>query len=178
MYVFPYHHCSFFSICMTSWLNFVSISFCTGSTFGVNIDQKPSISLMPITKSVTLECQHDDKSHYYLFWYKQNTNGDLGMIAYSVGEDNAKLEEPFNSSKYTFNRQKLLTSSLEIKDLESADTATYFCATSAAQCYTEHLSSTTTSWQLREMIWSLIWSWHNVHQVHRWLINILLSYIL
>lgn len=67
------------------------------------------------------------------------------MIAYSVGEDNAKLETPFNSSKYTFTRQKLLTSSLEIKDLAFADSATYYCATSTAQCCTEHFSSTTTS---------------------------------
>ena len=57
----------------------------------------------------------------------------MNLIAYSLGKDNVKIEEPFKDSKYTLTRPEVLKSSLEIKDLESGDSALYFCATSIAQ---------------------------------------------
>ena len=57
----------------------------------------------------------------------------MNLIAYSSGKDNAQKEKPFDGSKYTLTRPEVLKSSLEIKDLESGDSALYFCATSIAQ---------------------------------------------
>lgn len=106
----------------------------TGSTVGVNIQQMPPISLTPIqTKSVVLECQHDDSTHYRMFWYIQKTSGELSLVAFSAGENDGKIEPPFDSSKYTITRTNMLESSLQIKDLEYTDSSTYFCATSVAQ---------------------------------------------
>ena len=115
-------------------MKIVSVYCHTGSTFGVKVSQSPPILFMKIrTKSVTLNCQHDDSTHYNMFWYRQQTNRELKMIAYSSGKDNAQIEKPFEKSKYTLTRPEVLKSSLEIKDLESGDSALYFCATSIAQ---------------------------------------------
>ena len=72
----------------------------------------------------------------------------MNLIAYSLGKDNVKIEEPFNSSKYTLTRPEVLNSSLEIKGLESGDSVLYFCATSGTVEHSgtvQHLNSTTTS---------------------------------
>ena len=119
---------------MYNILKIVSVYCHSGSTLGVKVSQSPPISFMKRqTKSVTLNCQHDDNTHYNMFWYRQQTNREMNLIAYSLGKDNVKIEEPFNSSKYTLTRPEVLKSSLEIKDLESGDSALYFCATSIAQ---------------------------------------------
>lgn len=84
---------------------------------------------------VTLDCQHDDTTHYYLYWYKQKTNGEMSLVAYSTNKGDEQIEKPFNNSKYKLTRPEMLKSSLEIKDLKSADSAIYFCATRYAQSH-------------------------------------------
>lgn len=76
----------------------------------------------------------------------------MNMVAYSFGENMEEIEQPFKKSKYTLTRPKMLNSSLEIKDLESADSATYFCATSAAHWYTS-TSEQHNNFILAETIW-------------------------
>ena len=140
---------------MYNILKIVSVYCHSGSTLGVKVSQSPPISFMKRqTKPVTLYCQHDDNTHYNMFWYRQQTNGEMNLIAYSLGKDNVKIEEPFNSSKYTLTRPEVLKSSLEIKDLESGDSALYFCATSIAQW---NSSASQQHNNLRQMIPSLIY---------------------
>ena len=68
-----------------------------------------------------------------MFWYRQDSDGGMRLIAYSLNKDDANIETPFKESKYTMKRPEIKESSLQIKDLEVGDSAVYFCASSIAR---------------------------------------------
>ncbi|KAL4656184.1 hypothetical protein GN956_G5625 [Arapaima gigas] len=99
-------------------------------TDGVNVVQKLKHLLAQAeSSSVTLQCEHDKTDYFSMFWYRQ-TAGAMDLLAYSGAANSATIEPPFKDSKYTMNRPEVLKSSLEIKNLQSNDSAVYFCAAS------------------------------------------------
>uniref|UniRef100_A0A8C7DH25 Ig-like domain-containing protein n=1 Tax=Oncorhynchus kisutch TaxID=8019 RepID=A0A8C7DH25_ONCKI len=65
-------------------------------------------------ESGTLECAHDDAEFYRMFWYKQNTNGNMELVAYSMGTNVADVEPIFDKANYIMIRDEQLKSSLSV----------------------------------------------------------------
>ena len=83
--------------------------FHTGSTVGVMVLQEPQNSFTTVeNKSLTMYCQHDDSNYVQMMWYTQQRNGgELKLLAFSFGKDNADIEKPFEKSKYTLTRPEV-----------------------------------------------------------------------
>uniref|UniRef100_A0A8C7SLC2 Ig-like domain-containing protein n=1 Tax=Oncorhynchus mykiss TaxID=8022 RepID=A0A8C7SLC2_ONCMY len=78
----------------------------------LNILQHPPNLLSKAGESRTLECAHDDAEFYRMFWYKQNTNGNMELVAYSMGTSVADVEPIFDKANYIMIRNEQLKSSL------------------------------------------------------------------
>ncbi|KAK2892167.1 hypothetical protein Q8A73_017832 [Channa argus] len=97
-------------------------------SFCVKVDQPSSVFSREGAKAVTLQCNHDDNSYYYMFWYRQRTSGEMQLLAYSINTNISAIEPPFTISKYTLSRPVVLHSSLQIHSVGAADSAVYYCA--------------------------------------------------
>ncbi|KAG9336784.1 hypothetical protein JZ751_003132 [Albula glossodonta] len=108
---------------------FMAFLFTTKICDAVTVIQKQSDLLTRMgAASETLQCEHDEATHFTMFWYRQDSGGGLQLIAFSTGQDTVNLEPPFNESKYTMKRPEILKASLQIKNMEARDSAVYFCA--------------------------------------------------
>lgn len=78
-----------------------------------------------------------------MYWYRQRSQGELSLVAFSLGKDNAEILAPFTDTKYTLTRPQIKESSLDIKDLVEEDSGIYFCASSITQYLnlTKHLNN-------------------------------------
>ncbi|KAG7466124.1 hypothetical protein MATL_G00161430 [Megalops atlanticus] len=112
---------------------FATLLFSTRSSDGVSVTQKPPVLFTKAgAESETLHCEHDDDSFYRMFWYRQDSDRGMRLMAYSLGQNTVNIEPPFSESKYTMTRTEVKTSSLQIRNIEAVDSAVYFCATSIA----------------------------------------------
>lgn len=115
---------------MTFEVRIVLLSF-TESLHGVDIVQNPTLLMKDVGERVEIRCEHDDSTHYYMYWYRQRSLGELDLITMSLGKDLTQTVEPFNKSKYTMMRPEVQQTTLQLKGLEVSDSAMYFCASSS-----------------------------------------------
>lgn len=107
-----------------------TLSF-TESLHGVNIIQNPTLLIKKAGESVEIGCQHDDSTHYYMYWYRQKSQGEMDVITMSLGKNKSQIIEPHNKSKYAMIRPEVQHTILQLKGLEVSDSAVYFCASSS-----------------------------------------------
>ncbi|MBN3300326.1 TVB5 protein, partial [Amia calva] len=116
------------------WLFSYILVCVTGFSDTVTVTQKPPILFKsPGINSDTLHCEHDDNTHFNIFWYRQDKKGGFPLIGYSTGKDNVNLEQEFKDSKFKMTRPETRKSTLQILNLVYGDTAVYFCASSVSQ---------------------------------------------
>ncbi|MBN3300325.1 TVB1 protein, partial [Amia calva] len=116
-------------------LTFFSLSNLYFSDFshGLKVIQIPDKQLKNLKENTILHCEYDTSGSYYIYWYQKNKTGGLPLIGNSPGKDSAYLESDYEESEFTITRPESRKSTLEIKSLESGDTAVYFCAAGDAQ---------------------------------------------
>ncbi|XP_058871341.1 M1-specific T cell receptor beta chain-like [Acipenser ruthenus] len=98
----------------------------TSFSQAVTVTQTPEILLSSKRTNVTINCKHDQSTHYQIYWYRQVRDGGLTLIGYSTGANHKEIEKGFES-KFGIIRPDTYHSSLEITSLTSEDTAVYFC---------------------------------------------------
>lgn len=78
-----------------------------------------------------------------MYWYRQRSQGEITLVAISLGKDTVETVAPFTDTKHKMKRPKIEESSLEIKDLVDEDSGIYFCASSITQYLNlaEHLNN-------------------------------------
>lgn len=86
----------------------------TESLHGVNITQNPTLLFKKGCESVEIECQHEDVTHYYMYWYRQRSLGEMDMINISLGKDMSQTVKPFNESKHSMIHTEFVHTTLQI----------------------------------------------------------------
>lgn len=100
----------------------------------VRISQPPVVISHEGNPAVTLQCEQDHQNSY-MYWYRQASGREMQRLAFSYGKDSSSTEAPFSTAKFVMSRPALLTSSLQIKSVQVADSAVYYCASSVAQWF-------------------------------------------
>uniref|UniRef100_A0A8C9RDL0 Ig-like domain-containing protein n=1 Tax=Scleropages formosus TaxID=113540 RepID=A0A8C9RDL0_SCLFO len=99
-----------------------------------HISQTPRDALQKAGSPFEITCEHDSNNDY-MFWYRQDQNWSLRLIAYSYGVGFEENEKDFEAG-YKVKRHSITLFTLEIERPEERDTAVYFCATSLAPLFT------------------------------------------
>lgn len=108
----------------------VILSF-TEPLHGVHIIQNPTLFMKEVGETVEIRCEHDDNTHFYMYWYRQRSLGEMDMITMSVGKGLVQTVEPYNKSKYSMIRPVVQQATLQLKGLDVRDSAVYFCASTS-----------------------------------------------
>ncbi|KAK2843660.1 hypothetical protein Q7C36_011875 [Tachysurus vachellii] len=131
------------------------VLFVTGSSNGKTVQQTPRGLIRSKGELAEIKCSHDIQGHDRILWYKQTHNKEFSFMGYLIGTSYNSMywfrKRPSESMElivhYYVNmgtpedkfKQKVLVmkkgNSLDItvKELESTDSAVYFCAKQEAQ---------------------------------------------
>lgn len=96
---------------------------------GFSIIQSPDLSARQ-GQNVTLECRQLDTSYNAMYWFRQRPSESLEFIVYFY-VNNQQLEEKLKQKVSARKHGKSLD--LTVTDLQSTDSAVYFCAKQDAQ---------------------------------------------
>ncbi|XP_060788807.1 uncharacterized protein LOC132893681 [Neoarius graeffei] len=122
----------------------VSFILFFGNANCVTIQQTPSI-LVDETKTITINCSHDDNSLDSMYWYQQNRQTVMALIGYTyTALSDPKYEDEFKD-QFKIIREDTLTGRLTISNLRQSDSAVYYCAASQHSAAHLHNSLTKTS---------------------------------
>uniref|UniRef100_A0AAY4AED8 Ig-like domain-containing protein n=1 Tax=Denticeps clupeoides TaxID=299321 RepID=A0AAY4AED8_9TELE len=71
----------------------------------------------------TIYCEHNDSTHFYMYWYKQGSKKDMQLLVFSSAPESEAIEPPFDKSKYSTQRPVVTKFSLQIKKPVAEDSA-------------------------------------------------------
>ncbi len=102
----------------------------TGTEGGDDVIQEPKILLEPKNGSASLSCKHNkDKSYGQMYWYRQRPGETMRLIVFTVAGSKPDFGD-VDKNKFEPKKSDAKSGSLKVKDLETDDSAIYFCAVS------------------------------------------------
>ncbi|OCT71206.1 hypothetical protein XELAEV_18034184mg, partial [Xenopus laevis] len=93
---------------------------------GVEVTQKNKLLVVQAGSRVSLECEQNDKSYFYMSWYQHRPGQGLQLMVYSDDKDSGNMEKEFTS--WRLERLNILNSNLILESAGSEHSAEYWCA--------------------------------------------------
>uniref|UniRef100_A0A6Q2X4I5 Ig-like domain-containing protein n=2 Tax=Esox lucius TaxID=8010 RepID=A0A6Q2X4I5_ESOLU len=106
------------------------ITALTGVHGAIVLTQKPSVQTKTTGQEVTMECNIGRYDGNYVHWYKQVPGGVTQyVLRYRYGVSSPSYGTGFSSSRFNSKSTSDLDYQLIIKQVESGDSAVYYCQT-------------------------------------------------
>uniref|UniRef100_A0A6Q2YS80 Ig-like domain-containing protein n=1 Tax=Esox lucius TaxID=8010 RepID=A0A6Q2YS80_ESOLU len=106
------------------------ITALTGVHGAIVLTQKPSVQTKTTGQEVTMECNIGRYDGNYVHWYKQVPGGvPQYVLSYRYGVSSPFYGTGFSSSRFNSKSTSDLDYELIIKQVESGDSAVYYCQT-------------------------------------------------
>ncbi|XP_038642156.1 secreted immunoglobulin domain 1 isoform X2 [Scyliorhinus canicula] len=99
---------------------------------GLQPRQSPLALVVAEGNQATMNCHEQESTPQSMLWYRQSAGQGFTLIGYISIGGNARYEEQ-DQTRYKITGDGDRSSALMLQQAAPADTAVYFCATSAAQ---------------------------------------------
>ncbi|KAL7872938.1 hypothetical protein AOLI_G00120090 [Acnodon oligacanthus] len=94
------------------------------------VTQNPSVLWAEKDKPAEMSCNHNKGNTYiYMYWFRQQQGKPMERIAF-ISTANKPDFGNFSREKFSAFKEKAESGSFTVKDVESDDSALYFCAVS------------------------------------------------
>ncbi len=102
----------------------------TGTEGGDDVIQEPKIIWEPKNGSASLSCRHNkDITYRQMYWYRQRPGETMRLIVFTVAGSEPDFGD-VDKNKFETQKRDAQSGYLKVKDLETDDSAIYFCAVS------------------------------------------------
>ncbi|KAI5618821.1 hypothetical protein C0J50_21492, partial [Silurus asotus] len=92
------------------------------------VTQIPSVAWHLKGKSVEIKCSHNKGGTYYqMYWYRQRQGESMELIVYTKTTGDPEFGS-VDQNKFSTVKEIVQNGSLTVKDLDTEDSAVYFCA--------------------------------------------------
>ncbi len=109
--------------------------FCTGTTVGDGVSQKPAVLYELKGKSAQINCMHNKGSDYRLMsWYRQLQGQTMRLVAFTTSYTEPEYEDS-ELNKFRANKTVPEKGSLTVTNFQPNDSAIYFCSVSEHTVY-------------------------------------------
>ncbi len=102
----------------------------TGTEGGDDVIQEPKIIWEPKDGSASLSCKHNkDITYRQMYWYRQRPGETMRLIVFTMAGSEPDFGD-VDKNKFEPQKRDAQSGYLKVKDLETDDSAIYFCAVS------------------------------------------------
>ncbi|KAF7704656.1 hypothetical protein HF521_021728, partial [Silurus meridionalis] len=92
------------------------------------VTQIPSVSWQRKGESAELKCSHNKGASYYqMYWYRQQPGKSMEFIVYTTTGSKPDFGSA-DQNKFSTVKETVANGSLTVKDVDTGDSAVYFCA--------------------------------------------------
>ncbi|KAL7872937.1 hypothetical protein AOLI_G00120080 [Acnodon oligacanthus] len=106
-----------------------SLQWTPGFAGDSGVTQSPTVLWVHKGNSAEMNCSHNkDASHYQMYWFRQQQEKPMELIVFTT--TSTKDFGSSDQNKFSAFKEKVETGSFTVKDVESEDSALYFCAVS------------------------------------------------
>uniref|UniRef100_A0A8B9L6W3 Ig-like domain-containing protein n=1 Tax=Astyanax mexicanus TaxID=7994 RepID=A0A8B9L6W3_ASTMX len=91
---------------------------------------QPSLICAETGQLVTIDCKHNKGRDYnQMYWYRQHRGESMKLVVFKASyAQNPEFGDEFDQKKYSTVKTVPESGSLTVDNLDSADSAVYFCA--------------------------------------------------
>ncbi|XP_062379107.1 uncharacterized protein LOC134067712 [Sardina pilchardus] len=105
--------------------------FMSWTTNCAKFQQSPNILAKHDSRKEEILCSHDDSSLLLMLWYRQTSHSTaLALIGYGYSGSDPTYEQDFSGGGLELKRNGTTAGSLVLSNLNSSNSAVYFCAAS------------------------------------------------
>ncbi|KAL7872936.1 hypothetical protein AOLI_G00120070 [Acnodon oligacanthus] len=106
-----------------------SLQWTPGFAGDSGVTQSPTVLWVQKGNSAEMNCSHNkDASHSQMYWFRQQQGKPMELIVFTT--TSIKDFGSSDQNKFSAFKEKVESGSFTVKDVESEDSALYFCAVS------------------------------------------------